>query len=76
MTTKGTIELQVDAALAQRFRTASEEEKRKIQALVSLLLGETSSSVERLQKLLDIINENAAQRGLTPDVLDSLLPRS
>lgn len=76
MVTKGTIELQVDAALAQRFNRASEEEKRKIQTLVSLMLGESSSSVERLRKLMDIISGNAAERGLTPDVAESLLPKS
>jgi hypothetical protein len=49
------------------------EEKLKIQALVSVWLRElTARETPSLQQVLDEAGRKAQERGLTPEILDSL----
>lgn len=68
------ITIQVDPAAARAFATASTEEQRKMQMLLSLRLQELITSSEKpLKQIMDEIGTNAEQRGLTPEILESLL---
>lgn len=68
------ISIPLDPQTARAYGAAGAEEKRKIQALLSLWLRElTSGEVPRLQQVLDEAGRKAQERGLTPDILDSLL---
>ena len=69
-----TITIQVDAEAAKAFATASPEEQRKIQLLLSLRLQDlTASQGKSLKTVMDEIGARAETRGLTPEILESLL---
>lgn len=69
-----TITIPLDAQTARAYNSAAPEEKRKIQALLSLWLRELASGeYPPLQQVLNEVGRKAKARGLTPEVLDSLL---
>ncbi len=69
-----TISIQVDAASARAYTTAPAEEQRKLEILLSLRLRElTTGSSRSLQEIMDEIGNQAVARGLTPEILESLL---
>ena len=68
--------IQVSEEAARAFAQVSPEDQRKIQLLLDLRLRDlTISPLPRkpLQAVMDEIGKNAAARGLTPAVLESLL---
>ena len=66
--------IQVDAEAAEAFKAAPPEEKRKIEALLSLWLKELATAdTVSLKNVMDDISGKATERGLTPQVLDSIL---
>ena len=69
-----TITIQVDTEAAKAFAAASLEEQRKMQLLLSLRLQDlTTPPGKPLQAVMDEIGARAASRGLTPEILESLL---
>lgn len=67
------ITIRVDPAAASIYLSASEQERRKLDALLSLRLSEAA---HHDRPLLDIIQEagrEAASRGLTPEILQEIL---
>ena len=69
-----TISIEVDAASARIFSEASVEERRKLQLLLRLRLRElTTGPVRSLGDIMDEIGARAEARGLTPEILESLL---
>jgi hypothetical protein len=69
-----TISIPLDPQTARAYDAARAEERMKIQALVALWLRElTTSGLPSLQQVLDEAGRKARERGLTPEVLDSLL---
>jgi hypothetical protein len=69
-----TISIQVDAYAARAYRQASAEEQRKLQILLSLRLRELTAGTGRpLKDILDEIGAHAEEKGLTPEILGSLL---
>jgi hypothetical protein len=69
-----TISIEVDSETARAFALAPVEEKRKIQLLLDLRLRElTSPPAKSLKEIMDEIGANAEARGLTPEILESLL---
>ena len=69
-----TISLEVDADTARAFRAASDEERRKLQLLLRVRLRELTDRPTRpLQEIMDEIGRHAESRGLTPEILESLL---
>ena len=69
-----TITIPLDPQTAQVYNSAPVEDKRKIQALLGLWLRELARSDERsLQQILDEAGRKAQARGLTPEMLESLL---
>jgi hypothetical protein len=69
-----TISIPLDPQTARAYGAARAEEKLKMQALVGLWLRElTSNELPSLEQVLDEAGRKAKARGLTPEVLDSLL---
>lgn len=69
-----TITIPLDAQTARAYKSASPEERKKMEALVSLWLRALAAGqYPSLQKVLDEIGQKAEVRGLTPEILESLL---
>ncbi|MDJ0679136.1 MAG: hypothetical protein AB4372_31120 [Xenococcus sp. (in: cyanobacteria)] len=67
------ITIRVNAEVARIFETASEEQRRKLEALLSLKLSDATRHKRTLEEVMSEISQNAQARGLTPEILDSLL---
>jgi hypothetical protein len=69
-----TVTIPLDPQTARAYDSATSEDKRKIQALLSLWLRELATGqYPSLQQVLDEVGRKAKARGLTPENLDSLL---
>ena len=68
-----TITIRVTPQAAVVYRSASDEERRKLDLLVSLQLTGLSKSNESLETAIDAMSQEAAAAGLTPEILDSIL---
>jgi hypothetical protein len=71
-----TIHLRVSADAAQIYDTASDEERRKLEALVSSRLREVTRRKAHGKSLEDIMSEmsrKAQEHGLTPEKLNDIL---
>jgi predicted amino acid racemase len=69
-----TITIPLDQQTARAYDSAAPEQKRKIQALLSLWLRDLATGdYLSLQQVLDEVRRKAKARGLTPEMLDSLL---
>ncbi|QNI32509.1 hypothetical protein H7849_00295 [Alloacidobacterium dinghuense] len=74
MPSRSTITIHLDPQTARAYNAARAEEKRKMQALLSLWLQElTSGEIPSLQQVLDETGRKAQERGLTPEILEALL---
>ena len=72
--TKATITIPLDPQTARAYDSAAPEQKRKMKALVSLWLRELAAGeYSSLQRVLDEVGNKAKDRGLTPEMLESLL---
>jgi len=68
------IRIPLDPDAAKAYKAASEEGKKKMQALVSLWLRDLATAdPSRLKALMSEVSRRARARGLTSEVLDSLL---
>jgi hypothetical protein len=71
---KSTITIPLDPETARAYDSATPEEKRKMQALLSLWLRELAAGEQTsVQQVLEEVGRKARDRGLTPEMLDSLL---
>ncbi len=69
-----TISFEVDPETARAFAEAPLEDRRKLQLLLRLRLRElTAGSSRPLQQVMDEIGREAEARGLTPEILESIL---
>ncbi len=68
-----TITVHVSPQAATAYRTASAEDRRKLDLLVSLQLTGLLSQGDSLEKVTEDIGQEAAAAGLTPEILDSIL---
>ena len=68
-----TISIRVDADAAKAFKSLSEEDRRKLEAILSIRLSEITQRVESLEAVMQEISDKAKARGLTPEILKSLL---
>ena len=67
-----TLQIEVDAARA--FRSASPDEQEKLQILMSVLMKEyAKTNSPSLKQTMEEIGESAREKGLTPELLDSIL---
>jgi len=70
------ITFRIEADAARVFKSASRDERQKVEALVSILLQEYANSrSSSLKRVMDEIGEKARQRGLTPEILTRLFLR-
>ena len=67
------ITIHVTPQVAMTYRAASEENRRKMDLLVSLQLAELSKSNDSLETVVNAMSQEAASKGLTPEILDSIL---
>ncbi|EAZ91703.1 hypothetical protein [Crocosphaera chwakensis] len=71
------ITLEVPSEIAEAYQTASPEEKKQIQYIVTLLLKrKDENDLEFLRKIMDEISDRAISRGLTPEILESIINES
>lgn len=68
-----TITIRVSPEAARIYNSATTEQQRKLEVLLSLRLTEVSRTTRPLEDIMDEISRNARKRGLTPEVLESLL---
>ena len=72
--TKPTITIPLDPETALVYDSATPDVKRKMEALLSLWLRELAIGEDRtLQLALDEVGRKAKARGLTPEMLESIL---
>ena len=68
------ITIEVDAAAAKIYAAATPEQQRGIQVLLSLRLQDLTAGPARpLREVIDEMSRRAAERGLTPEILESIL---
>lgn len=67
------ITISVGADAASAYRAASEEDRRKLDLILSLRLTEAARSSQPLKDVMRQIRRKAEERGLTPEILESLL---
>lgn len=69
-----TITLQVDLEAAQAFKAAPAEEREKLQLLLGTWLKEyAKADAASLKETMNEISQKAQSRGLTPEILDSIM---
>ena len=68
-----TVKVPMDNETAKIYETASMADKKKMQLLLSLWLREFEKPSVSLEKLMDNVSRKARERGLTPELLESLL---
>ena len=67
------ITVSVDPDVADVYRRASVDDRRKLDLLVNLRLRDATRSKKSLKDVMLEISQNAQQRGLTPEILKSIL---
>ena len=67
------ITIHVNSETARIFETFPEEQKRKIEAFLSLKLTQATRDKRTLEEVMSSISKKAQERGLTPEILASLL---
>lgn len=69
-----TITLEVEPKIAEAYQFASPEERRQIIEMVTLLLKrESENDIDFLRKIMDNISDIEESRGLTPEILESII---
>jgi hypothetical protein len=69
-----TITLQVESEAARFYNDAPQSDKEKLQALFGSWLKQyAEADTESLKRTMDEIRCNARSKGLTPEILESLL---
>ena len=67
------ITIQVTSEAARAFREVSDDERKKLELLLSIQLLEVTKTRQSLKDVMSEISLNAQNRGLTPDILKELL---
>jgi len=67
------ITIEVEAKTAQKYYTATAEQRRKLNALLSLRLDEIVRSARPLEEVMSEMSRRAQARGLTSEILDQIL---
>lgn len=67
------ISIQVSDQAARAYEAATPEQRRKLDALLSLRLTEAVRGGRSLEQVMDEMSARAQARGLTPELLDDIL---
>lgn len=71
------ITIEVSQEVAAAYQSASLQERKKIQSIVTILLqNPVDRDLALLRELMDEISDRAKSRGLTPEILESILNKS
>lgn len=70
------ITIRVSPDAADLYESASEQERLKLNVLLSLKLGEARRKKRPLEEIMSEMSRNAQSRGLTPEILDSISVKS
>lgn len=74
MSFKEAITIKVPVDVAEAYRNATEEEREQIAARLTVMMRSTrEEALNRLWQTMDKISNRAAERGLTPEILESIL---
>ena len=73
MTTTEEITIRVSPETAEAYRGSDETVRRRLDALMELRLRDVLQSTESLTDLMRVIGRNAQARGITPEILESIL---
>jgi len=77
MITKEEITIKVPSEVAEAYRNATEEERKQIEARIAVLLKSSMTgkqeAIAKLRQTMDEIGTRAVERGLTPEILESIL---
>jgi len=67
------ITFQIDEEAARAFKMLSLNDRRKLETLISIRLIEADKSKKSLKKVMSEISRKAQKRGLTSNILESIL---
>jgi hypothetical protein len=67
------IKIHVNLEAAHIFETAPQEQRRKIETLISLKLTQMNRDKRTLEAVMSNISQKAQAKGLTTEILDSIL---
>jgi len=67
------ITIQVTPDAAQAFRKVSEQDRKKLELLLSIRLLEATKTDKALKDIMREISQNAQKRGLTAEILKEFL---
>jgi len=67
------ITIRVSPEAARVYKTATTEQQRKLEVLLSLRLTEVARTARPLEEIMEQASREAQARGLTPEILESLL---
>ncbi|MCC5603724.1 hypothetical protein [Nostoc favosum] len=77
MITNEEITIKVPSEVAEAYRNATEDEREQIEARLAVLLKSSMTSkqeaIAKLRQTMDEIGRRAAERDLTPEILESIL---
>ncbi|MBO3457469.1 hypothetical protein G7B40_004135 [Aetokthonos hydrillicola Thurmond2011] len=78
MTIKEEITIKVPSEVAQAYRDATEEEREQLQIKIAAIMQSSFTipqpeAISRLRNTMDKASFEAQQRGLTPEILESIL---
>ncbi|MCX6048105.1 MAG: hypothetical protein NT075_23645 [Chloroflexi bacterium] len=65
--------IHVSPEVARVYQSISQERQRQLEALLSLKLMEALESESTLEEVMNELSRRAQQRGLTPEILESIL---
>ncbi len=68
-----TITVTVDSEVAEKYRSASKSERLKLDWLLSLHLRNLMGPRRPLEETMQELSRQAQERGLTPEILQSIL---
>jgi hypothetical protein len=72
MTTR-TISIRVSDEVARAYEAASDDERRKLDALLTIQLARARQPGRPLEEVISEMSRKAQERGLTPEILSEIL---
>ncbi|MFO0803973.1 MAG: hypothetical protein U0791_12735 [Gemmataceae bacterium] len=73
MTATEPLTIQVPTPVAKAYREADEEEQRKLELIFGFQLQSAMKDTRTLQEVMRDISRKAIERGMTPEILESIL---
>ncbi len=67
------IQIRVSSEAAHAYEIATEAEQRKLDALLSLKLSDVARTKRSLEEVMSDISRKAQERGMTPEILESII---